>query len=120
MQEAETVETAEPERLGARSCLIEAYHRLGRAKEAQNQLPEAEKQFRAMHELAARWVKAEPESATASDLLASSYFRLGRVLAPQRRRRRRDELWTGHRAVHKRSWPGSRRISSTSSIWHSR
>ena len=75
--------------------MIEAYHRLGRAQEAQNQrLPEAEKQFRAMHELAARWVKSEPESVTARDLLASSYLPARpRAQAPQRRRRRRDELW---------------------------
>jgi tetratricopeptide (TPR) repeat protein len=63
---------------------------LGRAQEAQNQLPEAEQQFRAMHELAARWVKSQPESATASDLLASSYFRLGRVL-----KRRNDAAAAG-------------------------
>ena len=53
----------------------------GAGARAQNQrLPEAEKQFRAMHELAARWVESEPESVAARDLLASSYCRLGRVL----------------------------------------
>jgi tetratricopeptide (TPR) repeat protein len=71
--------------------LIEAYHRLGQAQEAQNQrLPEAEKQFRAMHELAARWVESEPDSVAARDLLASSYCRLGRVL-----RRRNDASAAG-------------------------
>jgi tetratricopeptide (TPR) repeat protein len=91
VQEAQTVEAAKPDEAGARAGLIEAHHHLGRAQEAQNQrLPEAEKQFRAMHELAARWVQSEPESVAARDLLASSYSRLGRVL-----RRRNDASAAG-------------------------
>ena len=116
MQEAEAVQRAEPDRAEARSTLIEAYHRLGRAQEARHLLPEAEKQFRAMHELAARWVSNEPESTAASDLLASSDFRLGRVLS--RRHADADARTSYGKAVpRKKSWPGSRRAWSTNFIW---
>ena len=42
-------------------------------------MAEAEACFRAMHELAERWVDAEPGDAVARDLLASSFLRLARV-----------------------------------------
>jgi eukaryotic-like serine/threonine-protein kinase len=57
--------------------LIEAYLQLGRAYSFAREYDSAEKWFRKMQDLAARWVADEPADVQARDFLAASYRKLG-------------------------------------------
>ena len=60
-----------------RRGLIEAYLQLGRAHSFKREFQSAEKWFRKMQDLAARWVADQPVDVHARDYLAASYRKLG-------------------------------------------
>jgi eukaryotic-like serine/threonine-protein kinase len=68
---------AHPQNNAKPQGLIEAYLQLGRAYSFAGEPGPAEKWFRKMQDLAARWAADEPDDVQARDYLAASYRKLG-------------------------------------------
>jgi tetratricopeptide (TPR) repeat protein len=73
---AESIARARPRDPDARRDLIEAYLQLGRSESFAHRYLEAERWFRAMRDLADRWIAEEPGQLQALDLRASALRKL--------------------------------------------
>ena len=65
------------DRRKARTALLDAYFRLGRAFGFNRDLGSAEDWFRKMRDLAERWIADEPDNVFARDQLATSHRKIG-------------------------------------------